>query len=154
MKALKSLVILGDLHFEDAFMDEFLDRICEIQGWEFDLERLWATQECDLDWMNGPTVKSFAMPHESWGYNFDVLQHERFRKLEHLADIEFDRFEHQTELKYLRGRSIVAVIFVLYYLLCFSIYRSFHIYKVCSFTTSTLMISSNVTRSWNNSIFA
>ena len=143
MKTLKSLVILGDNSVNDRFTQEFLDWVKEMQGGRFDLERLWITEEAThitfwgfslIDQLKmRSSVKSILMCYDYWMDSFNDLGHESFRKLEHLADVEFDRFEHQTELKYLRGGSIVAVIFVLY--LLFYNYHSFHMNKVSSFLT-------------------
>ena len=101
-----------------------------MQGGRFDLERLWITEEAThitfwgfslIDQLKmRSSVKSILMCYDYWMDSENNLGHESFRKLEHLADVEIDRFEHQTELKYLRGESSnVAVIFNLYLFLFF-----------------------------------
>ena len=127
MKTLESLVILGDRLFQDYFTHEFLDWVRELQGGRFLLKRLWITEEeyspsnlgpqnmfLYAELMNGPTVKSFAMPYGYWNGHFNELKDERFSTLEHLARIEFyeqvERFENLTELKYIRGECYVEVI--------------------------------------------
>lgn len=138
MKTLTSLVILGDQRFRDYFTETFLYWVRIIQGGRFHLERLWTTEEeyelyssptgvsSLVELMDGPIVKSFAMPKECWDDEnvITLNQEERFKSLEHLAEIDvyyrdIEPFENLTELKYIRGECDVEVniiIFIVFYL--------------------------------------
>ena len=45
---------------------------------------------------------------DKW-FDDDLQDDERFSALEHLAEVEIERFENQTELKNIRGECNVAV---------------------------------------------
>ena len=121
MQRLKSLVILLGSHSQSYVMDdstrEFtFNWLPDLQA--DSLERLWVTTSMDYDWLDdyglecvigGSTVKSIVTQFSDVDLSADscVLYDDRFRHLEHLADIPFDYLEdgleQLTELKYVRG---------------------------------------------------
>lgn len=114
MKTLKSLVILRGNSFyyqEDFFIQEFLFWLKEVQGGSLiNLERFWIEEyyliiQLEDDYMKGPLVKSFVLPEEAfWDGSPQVLDHERFKQLEHLANSIFFPLEQLSNLKYIRGK--------------------------------------------------
>jgi len=114
MKTLKSLVILRESSFYyqgDYFIQEFLFWLQEVQGGSLiNLERFWIEEDyliiqLEDDYMKGPLVKSFVLPEEAfWEGHPLVLDDERFKQLEHLADTIFFPLEQLSDLKYIRGK--------------------------------------------------
>jgi len=128
MKTLESLAILrrdsadSYRHLHYHTIQKLLFFIKEIQKDSRSLERLIINNKDDLrnfvmnhadnfpvflEWfMTGRSVKSFALlENYFWKNNsLTILDHERFRELEQLADITFShRLEHLTKLKFVRG---------------------------------------------------
>ena len=121
MKGMKSLAIQTKdsseicYSYHDCMIRKLLLFLMEIQKESRSLERLLINKyviqvsnfQDFLDWfLTGPSVKSFVLPRSDfWEDNpLTVLDHERFRKLEQLANITFShRLEHLSELKYVHG---------------------------------------------------
>lgn len=87
------------------------------------LERLWVDEErftsrrvnqMGENYLLAPTVKSIVLREESSMIEYPfVLNNERFRHLEHLADVIISRFERLADLKYIRGMVVnLLVIFL------------------------------------------
>ena len=118
IKGMKSLAIQTKdsseirYSYNDCMIRKFLLSLMEFQKESRSLERLLINkddiQTDFLDWfMTGPTVKSFVLQRSNFWleHPHTVLFHERFRELEHLANISFThRLEFLTELKYVLGR--------------------------------------------------
>lgn len=137
MKKLKSLAIIrkdsSDSYYHHHFyiIKWLLFFLKGIQKESRSLERLIINKDdiqtynfrVFLDWfMAGTSVKSFALLESYfWERNpLNILNHERFRHLEQLANITFShRLENLTELKYVHGRcgNDIQVIFPYYYIL-------------------------------------
>jgi len=118
------------------------------------LERLWANEinvleqmfdGLGVDFLPSPTVKSIILPRlrENFSPHWEnlheaLLTNERYQHLEHLAEVIFARFEHLTDLKYIRGAvRDVVVISSLHLLFMFSCNMIYSIYRdLMSFANS------------------
>ena len=85
------------------------------------LERLWVDEtlfteemivEKGANYLPAPAVKSIVLPRQIFWANrhLFLVENERYRNLEHLADVIFSRFDQLTNLKYIRGEVLRAVV--------------------------------------------